>query len=78
MILAEVRGAALLPARVYVDSGDGGASRDGVDDTRALAGEYRARGVALRHVVQAGATHSEWWWRQRLPGALGFLVGPGR
>jgi enterochelin esterase-like enzyme len=77
-ILAEVRGAAVLPLRVYVDSGDAGASRDGVDDTAELAAAFRARGVELAYRVQVGATHNEIFWRQRLPGALAFLVGPGR
>ena len=67
------------PVRVYVDSGDAGASRDGVDDTRELAATLRAVGYAegstLRYVVQSGAEHNERYWAMRLPGALGFLLG---
>jgi predicted alpha/beta superfamily hydrolase len=70
-ILAQVQGAEELPARVYVDSGE-----DDRANTTLLAETYRARGVELRHVVQPGAAHNEWYWRQRLPGALAFLLGP--
>ena len=31
---------------------------------------------AASDVVQSGATHSEVYWAQRLPGALAFLLGP--
>ena len=72
----------IRPLRVYVDSGDSGPSNDGVDDTRALAAAYRTLGYVdgsnLRHVVQQGATHTESAWASRLPGALEFLLGPGR
>jgi predicted alpha/beta superfamily hydrolase len=81
MILREVpaaRGARML--RVWVDSGDSGPSRDGVDDTRRLADALRAAGYrdgeSLRHVVQPGAAHNEAAWRSRLPEALRFLLGP--
>jgi predicted alpha/beta superfamily hydrolase len=71
---------AARPLRVYVDSGDGGAARDGVDDTRALAATYRSvgyvEGATLRYVVQPGALHNETYWAMRLPGALAFLLGP--
>ncbi len=70
------------PIRVYVDSGDSGNSNDGVSDTRDLAAAYRALGYVdgstLKHVVQPGATHTESAWASRLPGALEFLLGPGR
>lgn len=70
------------PIRVYLDSGDSGNSNDGVSDTRDLAAAYRALGYAegstLKHVVQPGATHTEAAWASRLPGALEFLLGPGR
>ena len=72
----------IRPLRVYVDSGDSGTSNDGVDDTRALAAAYRTLGYVdgstLKHVVQQGATHTESAWASRLPGALEFLLGPGR
>ncbi len=70
------------PIRVYVDSGDSGTSNDGVSDTRELAAAYRTLGYVdgstLKHVVQPGATHTESAWASRLPGALEFLLGPGR
>jgi len=73
-------GAGARPLRVYVDSGDAGSSMDGVTDTRALAQAYLARGYLMGqdflHVVAPGHQHSEGYWAQRLPGALGFLLGP--
>ena len=66
----------LLPARVYVDSGDSGTSQDDKVNTALLADAYRARGATLKYLVQRGASHNETWWRQRLPGALAFLLGP--
>jgi predicted alpha/beta superfamily hydrolase len=64
------------PARVYVDSGDSGTSQDGLADTANLAQAYRSRGANLDYLVQAGAQHNEYYWRQRAPGALAFLLGP--
>ncbi|HEX2690343.1 MAG TPA: alpha/beta hydrolase-fold protein [Kofleriaceae bacterium] len=64
------------PVRVYVDSGDSGDSQDGRADTATLAQAYRTRGATLDYVVQAGAQHNEYYWRQRVPGALAFLLGP--
>lgn len=65
-----------LPARVYIDSGNAGNSNDGVVDTTALANAWRAKSaVTVMSLVQNGATHSETYWRQRIPGALAFLLG---
>ncbi|MCA2977850.1 MAG: alpha/beta hydrolase [Myxococcaceae bacterium] len=70
------------PLKVYVDSGNAGASMDDVANTAQLAQAFRDRGyadeVTLKYVVQSGATHSERHWAERLPGALRFLLGPGR
>jgi predicted alpha/beta superfamily hydrolase len=70
------------PLKVYVDSGDSGASSDDKANTAKLADAYRAIGFVedstLKYVVQPGATHSEVYWAQRLPGALKFLLGAGR
>jgi hypothetical protein len=67
------------PLRVYVDSGDAGASNDDVTNTTALAARYRTVGYAdqkdLLHVVKPGAQHSEAYWAARLPSALHFLLG---
>ena len=70
------------PLRVYVDSGDSGAASDNVTTTTMLAAAYRDVGyidnVNFRHIVQAGATHSETFWAQRFPGAMAVVLGPGR
>jgi predicted alpha/beta superfamily hydrolase len=68
------------PLRVYVDSGDSGTSNDDKDNTAKLAQAYRtlgySDGTSLKYVVQAGASHSEIYWAQRLPEALKFMLGP--
>ena len=46
-----------------------------ISATATLAQAYRDRGATLDYLVQAGASHSEYWWRQRLPAALAFLLG---
>lgn len=70
------------PVRMYVDSGDSGASNDDKANTKLLADAYiklgLVEGTTLKYVVQSGATHSEVYWAQRLPGALSFLLGSGR
>ena len=83
MIIPAVQGSGMpRPIRVYVDSGDSGPSNDDVTETASLAVAYRSLGyvdgVTLKYVVQAGATHTESAWASRLPGALEFLLGPGR
>jgi hypothetical protein len=51
---------------------------DDKDNTQALAQVYRdlgyRDGVDLLHVIQRGASHSEYYWAQRLPIALQFLL----
>lgn len=74
-IIGQVQAAPAMPVRVYVDSGNAGPSKDDVTNTADLAAAYRDRGADLKYVVQPGAQHNEYWWRQRLPGALAFLVG---
>ena len=64
------------PLRVYLDSGDSGASSDDVSQTRALAQAYQSVGDDLDYLVQAGGQHGEPWWRERVPGTLAFLLGP--
>jgi predicted alpha/beta superfamily hydrolase len=80
VILGIVSATTTKPLRVYVDSGDSGPSNDDVTNTKDLAQAFRALGfvddVSLKYVVQTGATHSEIYWAQRLPGALHFLLGP--
>ncbi len=80
--VAGLRPVPLRPLKVYVDSGNAGNSNDDVTNTASLAQAFRDRGyaddVTLKYVVQSGATHSEVYWAQRLPGALHFLLGAGR
>lgn len=80
--VAGLRAAPLRPLKVYVDSGNAGASMDDVTNTADLAQAWRDRGyadeVTLKYVVQNGASHNETYWAQRLPVALRFLLGPGR
>lgn len=74
-ILPRVTSEPTNPVRVYVDSGDAGNSNDDVVNTASLAQAYRGRGAPLDYVVQHGGQHNEVYWRQRVPGALGFLLG---
>jgi pullulanase len=81
-IVGQVNSTPAAPARplkVYVDVGT---SSDGQADTVQLAGAYRGvgyvDGTSFKYVVQQGASHNETYWRQRLPDALRFLLGPGR
>ncbi len=79
-IIAAVQGstsAPQKPLKVYVDSGDSGPSNDDVTQTAQLQQAYRGLGtVQVQYLVQKGGQHSETYWRQRLPGALAFLLGP--
>ncbi|MBI2389083.1 MAG: alpha/beta hydrolase [Deltaproteobacteria bacterium] len=78
-LVSASKDAASHPLKVYVDSGDSGSSSDDMANTKLLADAYRSIGyvddVTLKYVVQKGATHSEVYWAQRLPGALSFLLG---
>jgi predicted alpha/beta superfamily hydrolase len=66
-----------LPLEVYIDSGDSGTASDDVGLTAKLADAWKAKGgVAVDYRVQHGASHSEVYWRQRIAGALAFLLGP--
>ncbi len=80
--VASLPGRPAKPIRVYVDSGDAGPSADDVVNTKELAASYRSAGykdgVDLLYLVQPGARHSEVFWAERAPRALGFLLGPGR
>ena len=70
-------GQPLRPVRLYVDSGDSGASNDDAANTAELAGALRSAGyvdgVNLLYVLATGATHTESAWAARLPAALRFL-----
>jgi predicted alpha/beta superfamily hydrolase len=75
-IINEVANASGRPLRVYLDSGDSGPDNDDVSYTAQLAGSYRSINVPLDYLVQQGGEHSEVYWRQRIPGALAYLLGP--
>jgi predicted alpha/beta superfamily hydrolase len=74
-IIPHVQTETTNPVRVYVDSGDSGPSNDDKTNTAKLAQTYKSNGATVDYLVQAGGQHSEVYWRQRLPGALSFLVG---
>ena len=80
LVIGLVRGTAqspVKPARVYLDSGDAGASNDDAADTASLAQAYREVGwISVEHLVAHGDAHEEAAWARRLPGALRFLLGP--
>jgi predicted alpha/beta superfamily hydrolase len=61
--------------RLYLDSGNAGPSGDDVTNTAALAAVWKTKsGVDVDYLVQDGASHNETYWRQRIPGALAFLL----
>lgn len=77
-IIGAVKGSVAKPSRVYVDSGDGGASGDDSMNTAVLAQTYRdigfRDGTDLMYVLEPGGTHNEDAWARRLPAALRFLL----
>jgi predicted alpha/beta superfamily hydrolase len=76
-MVAGTKGAKVLPARVYVDSGDSGPDNDDVVNTNRLAQTWQSVGrIAVQYVVGHGDVHTESSWARRLPGALRFLLGP--
>ena len=82
VILADVAAmTAPSPDKIYIDYDDDGLNDDGDggDETDMLIGAYVQKGYVvgqnLMKVVQPGGMHSEMYWAQRLPGALGFLFG---
>ncbi len=67
---------ATLPSRLYLDSGNTGQDDDDVTLTAQLAQVWQAKtAVKVDYLVQNGGSHSETYWRQRIPGALSFLLG---
>ncbi len=70
------------PLRIYLDSGttDYSGGDDGQANTlrlkEVLVSEGWVVGVDLQHVVGQGMSHSENFWRLRLPGALDWLYPP--
>jgi predicted alpha/beta superfamily hydrolase len=66
---------ATLPQRLYLDSGNTGEDDDDVTLTAQLAQVWRSKSsVKVDYLVQDGASHGETYWRQRIPGALSFLL----
>jgi predicted alpha/beta superfamily hydrolase len=78
-VVSTMAAAPSRPLKVYVDVGT---NNDGQSDTDQLASAYRSIGyvddATLLYVVQQGASHNETYWRQRLPDALRFILGPRR
>ncbi len=74
-IITEVQNATNLGGRMYLDSGDAGTDDDDEPLTAMLDAVYATKPVALDYLVQADGQHSEVYWRQRVPGTLGFLLG---
>lgn len=61
--------------RIYLDSGDAGPSQDDVVDTSRLAAVWKTKpNVEVDYVLDRGASHTETYWRKRIPGALAFLL----
>lgn len=61
--------------RIYLDSGNAGPSQDDVANTARLAAVWKTKpNVEVDYLVANGASHSETYWRQRVPGALAFLL----
>jgi enterochelin esterase-like enzyme len=60
----------LKPLRFYLDSAD---VNDNHDETVQVAQALAARGYAYRHVVQAGASHDWFFWKQRFGPMLQYL-----
>lgn len=70
--------AADKPLRIYLDSGDSGASMDGMADTIAMRDILVAKGFVLgedlAYVLGVGHGHDEAAWAMRAPDALAFLL----
>jgi hypothetical protein len=77
-IIGAVKASVQKPSRVYIDSGNSGASGDDYRNTASLAQTYRdigfRDGVSLNYVLEPGGVHNEDAWARRLPGALRFLL----
>lgn len=72
-----VRAEALRDLRIYIDSGDSGASSDNAWPAMSLRDALLAKGYVLQHdllhVVGYGQQHNEAAWAARFPTALQFL-----
>lgn len=78
--LARVRSTAMRPVRMWLDSGDSGASSDNFRLTYSLRDHFvegvpakAALSGALAHAVGFGQQHNEAAWAARLPAALAYL-----
>lgn len=73
-ILGVYQQAAVLPLKVYLDSGtDGGEEPQHVNDLARLLEQRGFQRATLYSFIQNGANHSEYFWAMRLPLALQFL-----
>jgi predicted alpha/beta superfamily hydrolase len=74
-ILGQAQAATPAIRRIYLDSGNAEPSADDVADTAKLAAVWKTKpNVEVDYQVADGASHSEAYWRQRIPGALAFLL----
>jgi predicted alpha/beta superfamily hydrolase len=73
-ILGSYQQAAVLPLKVYLDSGtEGGEEPQDVQQLTALLQQRGFEQRSLYSFIQNGANHSEYFWAMRLPIALQFL-----
>ncbi len=75
-ILSIYKNATDLPVKIYIDCGTAGGERpqDVVQLKNQLIVQY-ADPSKIKMIIQSGASHSEYYWAQRLPEALKFLFG---
>jgi predicted alpha/beta superfamily hydrolase len=74
-LLGQSQSATPAIRRIYIDSGNAGPSQDDVTNTGKLAAEWKTKpNVEVDYLVADGAQHNETYWRQRIPGALAFLL----
>ncbi|HXH30643.1 MAG TPA: alpha/beta hydrolase-fold protein [Bacteriovoracaceae bacterium] len=71
-ILDRYRMTAVMPVRIYIDSGTAGGEKP--QDVLDFVSEFETRSK-IYSVIQQGATHSETYWAKRFPAALEALFG---
>ncbi|MBE7452080.1 MAG: alpha/beta hydrolase [Kofleriaceae bacterium] len=78
LVAADPATAADKPLTIYLDSGDSGASNDGMAATAAMRDLLVSKGwvldASLRYVLGEGHAHNETAWAARAPAALAFLL----
>ncbi len=78
MVRDEEAGPDDKPLVIYLDSGDSGTSRDGMDDVIIMRDLLIEKGWVLgenlQYALGMGHSHNETAWQARAPGALAFLL----